>query len=143
MPQRIIILCTGNSCRSQMAQVIWQQLVGDRAQVESAGSAPSGYVHPLAIKALQELKLPTDGLQSKSIEPFINQKIDLVVSVCDHAQQNCPVLPHVQQQLHWPFDDPAEATGSEEEKMLVFRRVRDEIKQRISEYVQAELRLPS
>jgi len=118
-----------------MAQVIWQDLAGSQALVESAGSAPAGYVHPLAIEALRELQLPTEGLASKPLEPFLEQTIDLAVTVCDHAQQACPNLPHVKNRLHWPFDDPADAVGSDEEKMQVFRRVRDEISNRISQYL--------
>ena len=118
-----------------MAQVIWQELAGNQALVESAGSAPAGYVHPLAIEALRELQLPTEGLASKPLEPFMEQPIDLAVTVCDHAQQACPSLPHVKNRLHWPFDDPADATGSDEEKMQVFRRVRDEISNRITQYL--------
>ena len=86
MSQHIIILCTGNSCRSQMAQVIWQHLAGDLATVVSAGSQPAGYVHPLAIQALEEIDLPSSGLQSKPVSQFLNQRIDLAVTVCDHAQ---------------------------------------------------------
>ncbi|MCH2181206.1 MAG: arsenate reductase ArsC [Mariniblastus sp.] len=138
MAQRILILCTGNSCRSQMAQVIWQDLAGDQVLVESAGSDPAGYVHPLAIQALQELELPTEGLVSKSLTPLLDQPIDLAVTVCDHAQQSCPSLPHVKNRLHWPFDDPADAEGTDEEKMQLFRRVRDEIRERVTEYLASQ-----
>ena len=126
-----------------MAQVIWQHLVGDLATVISAGSEPAGYVHPLAIQALQEIDLPTSGLKSKSVSQFLDQRIDLAVTVCDHAQQSCPTLPYAQTTLHWPFDDPAEATGTDEEKMVFFRRVRDEIKSRITSHIASQLENPA
>jgi arsenate reductase len=126
-----------------MAQVIWQHLAGDLATVVSAGSQPAGYVHPLAIQALEEIDLPSSGLQSKPVSQFLNQRIDLAVTVCDHAQQSCPTLPHAQSTLHWPFDDPAEATGTDEEKMVVFRRVRDEIKSRVTRHIASQLENPA
>ena len=140
--KKVLVLCTGNSCRSQMAQVIWQdlsnQIHGTNSwQSESAGSKPSGYVHPLALKAIEEIGLSAEGLTSKSVEPFLDQQIDLAVTVCNNAKEACPALPGVQQTLHWPFDDPADATGTEAEQMEVFRRVRDEIKTKISEYLKA------
>lgn len=133
----VLILCTGNSCRSQMAQVIWQHLGGGDWKAESAGSKPSGYVHPLALEAIKEIDLSIDGLESKSVEPFLEKEITLAVTVCDNAKEACPVLPGVAETLHWPFDDPADATGTDEEKMKVFRRVRDEIHAKISEYLKA------
>ncbi len=140
--KKVLILCTGNSCRSQMAQVIWQDLAnkihGEGIwHSESAGSKPSGYVHPLALSAIEEIGLSSDGLTSKSVEPFIEQHVDLAVTVCDNAKEACPVLPGVQETLHWPFDDPADATGTEAEQMETFRRVRDEIKTKISEFLKA------
>lgn len=121
-----------------MAQVIWQHLGNGEWVAQSAGSKPSGYVHPLALKAIAEIGLPTNGLSSKSVEHFLEQPIDLVVTVCDHAKDACPVLPGVDQTLHWPFEDPADAIGSDEEKMLSFRQVRDQIYQKISAYLKAE-----
>ena len=113
--RQVLILCTGNSCRSQMAEVIWNDLGNGNWLAVSAGSRPSGYVHPLAIKALEEIQLPTDGLTSKSSDSFLETPFDLVVTVCDNAQQACPVWPSANRLLHWPFPDPADATGSEEE----------------------------
>lgn len=135
--KNVLILCTGNSCRSQMAQVIWQELGGGNWKAESAGSKPSGYVHPLALTAIEEIGLSVEGLESKSVEPFVEQEIELAVTVCDNAKEACPVLPGVAETLHWPFDDPAEATGTDEQKMEVFRRVRDEIHAKISDYLKA------
>ena len=135
--KQVLILCTGNSCRSQMAQVIWNQLGTGQWQAYSAGSKPAGYVHPLGLKALQELDLPTEGLTSKSVDEFKDHSFDLAISVCDNAKNDCPVLPGVAESLHWPFDDPADATGTDDEKILVFRRVRDEIQEKIKSYLQS------
>ena len=129
--KRILFLCTGNSCRSQMAQVLMNELGNGRFAASSAGSKPAGAVHPLAIRTLQEAKLPTDGLRSKSWEEFRGQAFDVVVTVCDRAQESCPTFPGKVTKLHWGFEDPAEATGTEEQKRQVFRRVFDEIRERI------------
>lgn len=118
-----------------MAQVIWQDLGAGQWNAESAGSKPSGYVHPLALKALHEIELPTEGLRSKSVDEFLNQSIELAVTVCDHAKESCPMLPGAKLTLHWPFEDPADALGSDEEKMETFRKVRDQIKSRIAEFL--------
>ena len=118
-----------------MAQVIWQELGAGEWIAESAGSKPSGYVHPLALQALEEIGLPTVGLNSKSIDRFIDQPIELAVTVCDHAREACPVLSGAKQTLHWPFEDPADAVGTDEEKMKTFRIVRDQIKCKITEYL--------
>ncbi|WP_339909420.1 arsenate reductase ArsC [Symmachiella dynata] len=136
MPKRVLILCTGNSCRSQMAEALWESLGGGSWQSESAGSKPSGYVHPLAIQAMQEMNIDISEHQSKSLDQFQNQPFDLVVTVCDNAKESCPVFPGAKTTLHWPFQDPADATGSEEEQMTVFRRIRDEIKDKIETYLQ-------
>ena len=133
--KRVLILCTGNSCRSQMAEALWESLGNGAWESESAGSKPSGYVHPLAIKAMQELNIDISSHQSKSLEQFRDQNFDLVVTVCDNAKESCPVFTGAQQTFHWPFDDPADATGPEEEQMLFFRRVRDEIQNKISTYL--------
>ena len=103
-----------------MAQMIWQNLGAGQWEALSAGSKPSGYVHPMALKALEEIGLPIDGLESKSLDRFVDQPIDLVVTVCDDAKQACPALPGAKQRLHWPFEDPADAVGSEEERMETF-----------------------
>ena len=133
--KRVLILCTGNSCRSQMAEDLWELLGEGKWESESAGSKPSGYVHPLAIEAMKELGRDLSSHQSKSLDQFQDQAFDLVVTVCDNAKEACPVFPGAKQTLHWPFDDPADATGSDEEKMVMFRRVRDEIKEKIQNYL--------
>jgi len=133
--KRVLILCTGNSCRSQMAEALWESLGRGEWESASAGSKPSGYVHPLAIQAMSELKIDISEHESKSLDQFRDQRFDLVVTVCDNAKESCPVFSGAVATLHWPFDDPADATGSEAEKMLVFRRVRDEIQHKIESYL--------
>jgi len=123
-----------------MAEVIWNRLGQGKWIAESAGSRPSGYVHPLAIKALQEIDLPTTGLNSKSTESFSGQRFDLVVTVCDHARDACPTWPNANEILHWPFPDPADATGPENEQMKVFRSVRDQIRQQVLDWLDCEVR---
>ena len=135
MTQRVLILCTGNSCRSQMAEALWESLGEGNWVSDSAGSKPSGYVHPLAIQAMQELDIDISGNASKSLDQFKDEPFDLVVTVCDNAKESCPVFLGAKDTLHWPFDDPADATGTDDEKMIVFRRVRDEIKDKIQTYL--------
>ncbi len=132
--KNVLILCTGNSCRSQMAEALWNQLGAGQWQACSAGTRPAGYVHPLALKALAERGVSTEGLVSKAVQPFQNRSFDLVVTVCDSAQEDCPVFPAAAC-LHWPFYDPARAAGSEAEQLNVFRRVRDQIAWQISEFL--------
>jgi len=135
MSKRVLILCTGNSCRSQMAEVIWNDKGAGQWEAVSAGSRPSGYVHPLALKALEEIGLPSTGLTSKSSEPFEKETFDLVVTVCGNAQADCPIWPGASELFHWPFEDPADATGTDDEKLKCFREVRDQIKDRIESYL--------
>lgn len=133
--KRVLILCTGNSCRSQMAEELWETIGVSEWRAESAGSKPSGYVHPLAIQAMNELDIDLSANTSKSLDQFAEQEFDLVITVCDNAKESCPVFPQATETLHWPFDDPADATGTDEEKMILFRRVRDEIKKKIQNYL--------
>lgn len=133
--KRVLILCTGNSCRSQMAEALWAELGNGEWDAYSAGSKPSGYVHPLAIQAMKELGVDIGGYESKSASAFQHQPFDLVVTVCDNAREDCPIYPEAKETLHWPFDDPADAQGTDEEKMPTFRRVRDEIKAKIGHYL--------
>jgi len=135
MTKRVLILCTGNSCRSQMAEFIWNHLGEGDWVAESAGSNPAGYVHPLAIAVMKELDQDLSNATSKHVDQFLDQPIDLVVTVCDGAKESCPTLPRVAEAFHWPFFDPADAEGSEEEQMQVFREVRDEIRTRIEHYL--------
>ena len=141
MSQRILILCTGNSCRSQMAEVIWNVAsaqMGLDWQAVSAGSKPSGYVHPLALEAMKEKGLSVDGLTSKSSDQFIDEDFDLVVTVCGNARDACPIWPNAKRLLHWPFEDPADATGSDEQKMDCFRDIRDQIQNKIESFLKIE-----
>ncbi len=128
MNPRVLILCTGNSCRSHMAEGILRAVAGDFLEVHSAGSKPAGYVHPLAIRSLAEIGIDIRAHRSKSMNEFLDQNIETVITVCGKADQVCPTYPGQVNRLHWPFDDPAHATGTEEEQMGVFRRVRDEIR---------------
>ena len=118
-----------------MAQAIWQDAGNSDWVAVSAGSRPSGYVHPLALRSIEELGLSIAGFESKSVDLFVGEEIDLAVTVCDHAKEACPVLPGVGQTLHWPFEDPADAIGSDDEKIIQFRRIRDQIKQRIEDFL--------
>jgi arsenate reductase len=124
----VLILCTGNSCRSHMAEGILRAAAGDILDVHSAGSKPAGFVHPLAIRALAEIGLDIRGHHSKHMNAFLDRPIETVITVCGKADQVCPVYPGQVRRLHWPFDDPAHASGTEEEQMVVFRRVRDGLK---------------
>ncbi len=133
--KKVLVLCTGNSCRSQMAEALWTDLGKGEWESFSAGSKPSGYVHPLAIKAMEEIGTDISNYQSKSLEQYQDKYFDLVVTVCDNAKESCPIFTGAKETIHTPFDDPADATGSEEEQMVVFRRVRDEIKQNIQNYL--------
>src|ERR1700687_5300163 len=125
--QRVLFLCTGNSCRSHMAEGWLRKLGSDSFDVFSAGSNPAGHVHPLAIKAMDEVGVDISRHTSKSLQEFVGQPFDYVITVCDNAREACPAFPGAGNQLHWGFSDPAHVQGTEEEQMLVFRRVRDEI----------------
>jgi arsenate reductase len=124
----ILILCTGNSCRSHLAEGILRAAAGDILNVQSAGSKPAGYVHPLAIQVMQEIGLDISSHRSKHMNDFLQQDVETVVTVCGNADQACPMFPGQLNRHHWGFYDPAHATGTDEEKLTVFRRVRDEIK---------------
>ena len=124
----VLILCTGNSCRSHMAEGILRAAAGDTIEVQSAGSNPAGYVHPKAIEALKEIGIDISSHTSKHMNEFLDKKIDTVITVCGNADQACPMFPGQVNRYHWGFDDPAHAKGTEEEIMAEFRRVRDEIK---------------
>jgi arsenate reductase (thioredoxin) len=132
--KRVLILCTGNSARSQMAEGLLRHFGGDRFEVESAGVI-SSFVRPLAIEAMKEIGIDISNQRSKSVDEFAEQKFDYVITVCDNAKENCPFFPASTERIHWSFDDPAEADGSEEEKLTIFRRVRDEIKNRLEIFI--------
>jgi arsenate reductase len=135
----ILILCTGNSCRSHMAEGILKNALGPDFEVASAGSKPAGYVHPLAIRALEEIGIDISAHESKHLDTFLGRDVETVITVCGNADQVCPLFPGQMNRHHYPFDDPAHATGSEEEQMLVFRRVRDEILRVFTAYADGRL----
>lgn len=124
----ILILCTGNSCRSHLAEGILREALGTGYQVRSAGSKPAGYVHPLAIRAMAEIGIDISTHHSKHLDEFLNGAVETVITVCGNADQACPMFPGQVNRHHFPFDDPAHATGTEEAQLQVFRRVRDEIR---------------
>lgn len=123
----VLILCTGNSCRSHIAEGFLRAAAGDVLDVQSAGSKPAGYVHPLAIKVMAEAGIDISQHRSKHLNEFLNQPVETVITVCGNADQACPMFPGQANRRHWGFFDPAKAEGSEEEVLRVFRQVRDEI----------------
>ncbi|MDZ4781270.1 MAG: arsenate reductase ArsC [Planctomycetia bacterium] len=135
--KRVLILCTGNSARSQMAEGLWNHLAGETWEAHSAGSRPSGYVHPLAIDAMAEIGVDISAHDSKHVDHFAGQSFDLAVTVCDNARESCPIIPGANQSEHWPFDDPAAATGAEETQRQRFREIRDQIRTRIESWLSA------
>ena len=130
----VLILCTGNSCRSHLAEGILRAAAGDLIEVASAGSKPAGYVHPLAIRAMQEIGIDISRHTSKHMNDFLNRPVETVITVCGNADQACPMFPGQVNRYHWGFDDPAHATGTEDEQLVVFRRVRDEIRRVFEAY---------
>ncbi len=130
MKQRVLILCTGNSARSQMAEGLLRHLAGDRFEVFSAGTRPS-VVNPLAIEAMQEVGIDISGHRSKSLTEFLDQPFDYVITVCDQAAEACPVFPGPAQRIHWSFPDPAAVTGTPDVRLAAFRRVRDAINKQL------------
>ena len=125
---KVLILCTGNSCRSHMAEGILRNSASGLIEVASAGSNPSGYVHPKAITALDEIGIDISSHTSKHMNDFLDQDVHTVITVCGNADQECPTYPGQFHRHHWGFEDPAHAEGSEDEVMEVFRKVRNEIK---------------
>ncbi len=134
MKPMILILCTGNSCRSHLAEGVLRAAVGELLDVQSAGSQPAGYVHPLAVRVMKEIGIDISGHRSKHLNEFLQQPVETVVTVCGQADEACPVFPGQVNRYHWGFDDPAKAAGTEEEKLAVFRRVRDEIRKVFEAY---------
>ena len=128
MKPNVLILCTGNSCRSHMAEGLLRAAAGDLVEVHSAGSKPAGYVHPKAIQVLKEIGIDISSHTSKHMNDFLKQRITTVITVCGNADQACPMYPGQVNRHHWGFDDPAHAQGTEEEVLGEFRRGRDEIK---------------
>lgn len=128
--RRVLFLCTHNSARSQMAEGLLRAWAGDRFEAFSAG-VEATEVRPLAIRAMAEIGIDISGQRSEALDEYLGQAFDLAVTVCDEAREACPFFPGAARQLHWSFDDPSAATGTEEARLAVFRRVRDEIGARI------------
>lgn len=137
---RVLFVCPGNSCRRHMAAGFLRASGGEPFAVLSAGAKPAGYVHPLAIAAMHDIGVDISSHRSKSLDAFAGREFDYVITVCDRAREARPVFPGAVKQLHWSFDDPAHAEGSNEPKMAVFRRVREEIRRRIQLFVLMERR---
>jgi arsenate reductase (thioredoxin) len=133
---RVLFLCTGNSCRSQMAEGLARYLGNGQVEAFSAGTQPKG-IHPLAIAVMKEVRIDISGQGSKSLAVFQGQQFDFVITVCDRAKEQCPIWPGIRERIHWSIDDPADATGSEEEQLDAFRRARDEIRQRLRLFLAA------
>jgi arsenate reductase len=132
--QRVLFLCTHNSARSQMAEGFLRSLAGDRFDVASAGTQATR-VHPLAIRAMAEVAIDLGGHRSKVVDELVEQPWDYVITVCDSANEACPVFPKRARRLHWSFEDPSQAIGSDDQRFETFRRVRDEVKGRITDWI--------
>jgi len=141
MRKRVLILCTGNSARSQMAEGLLRHQAGDRFEVFSAGTSPS-QLRPEAIAVMDEIGIDISEQHSKSVDRFRGQQFDYVVTVCDNANAACPVFPGLATRMHWPFDDPASVQGSEEERKAAFRKIRDQIRERIVGFIASSVTCP-
>ena len=136
----VLILCTGNSCRSHMAEGVLRSVAGDVLDVKSAGSDPAGYVHPLAIRAMADIGIDISANKSKHMNEFLGRDIETVITVCDNADPACPTFPGQANRHHWPFPDPAKAKGSEAETWSVFEQVRDDIRRVFTGYGLAQMK---
>lgn len=134
MKKTVLFLCTGNSCRSQMAEGLLRHLAGDRFEVASAGTHPAG-LNPDAVKVMKEIGIDISRHRSKRLDEFLSQRFDHVITVCDRAKETCPLFSSAASLLHWSLDDPAAVQGPPEERRAVFHRVRDEIADRIRSFV--------
>jgi arsenate reductase len=131
--KRILVLCTGNSARSQMGEGLFRQEGGAGYLVFSAGTKPSS-VRPEAIRVMQEIGIDISGQRSKSIDEFSGESFEYVVTVCDNARDNCPVFPGAGQRVHWSLEDPAAVRGTDEERLDAFRRIRDQLRELIQRF---------
>lgn len=132
--KNVLFVCTHNSARSQMAEGLLRQHAGDRFEAFSAGTEP-GSLHPLAVRAMDDVGIDIANQSSKSVDRFVAQTFDFVITVCDQAAETCPVFPRAAEQLHWSLSDPAAVEGSEHDRLDAFRRVRDQIAARIGQFV--------
>ena len=138
----VLILCTGNSCRSHIAEGFLRASAGDLLDVQSAGSRPAGFVHPLAIRVMAEIGIDISQHRSKHLKEFLNQPIETVITVCGNADQACPLFPGQANRHHWGFCDPAQAQGTEEQILAVFRAVRDEMRRVFEAYAAGRRDVP-
>ena len=134
-PARILVLCTGNSCRSIMAEALFRELGGERVAVESAGSQPAGQVNPLTERVLDEAGIRHDWARSKSLTEFLDREFDDVLTVCDDAAEACPVFPGPARRTHWSIPDPAKATGGLDERLMVYRATLEDLRGRIAAFL--------
>jgi len=130
---KVLFVCTHNSARSQMAEGFLRHLGGDAFEADSAGTEP-GALHPLAVEAMAEVGVDISGQRAKSVDDFVQQRFDYVITVCDDANESCPIFPNALHRLHWSFPDPSAATGSHEERLAVFREVRGGIRERMEQF---------
>ena len=140
MRKKVLFLCTGNSCRSQMAEGLLRNFYVDKYEVFSAGVNPTD-VNKNAVEAMNEMGIDISHQTSKHVDIFINQTFDIIITVCDNAKESCPLFPGKAEKLHWSFFDPAEVNGSHDEIICAFRKVRDEIKEKIQNYFEKENRI--
>ncbi len=132
---KVLFICTGNSCRSQMAEGFLRHVAGDAFEALSAGTDPVG-VNPDAVRVMAEKGIDISRQESKGMKPFLGHHFPYVITVCDRASERCPIFPGVMKRLHWSFEDPAHAEGTGEQKLAVFRRVRDEIEAHVGRFVE-------
>jgi arsenate reductase len=132
--KRVLFLCTHNSARSQMAEGLLRAMAGERFEVFSAGTEKTR-VQPLAVDAMREIGIDLSGHTSKTLDAFGDDPFDFVITVCDRANESCPLFPGKTERIHWSFDDPTAATGSDEEKLAAFRRIRDQIRAKIAAWI--------
>lgn len=135
MTQRVLILCTGNSARSQMAEGLWRKEAAGKWQVASAGSDPTGAVNPLAIQAMSEIGIDISSHTSQHLNQYLDEPFDVILTVCDNAAQDCPSFPGTAKRLHWPLADPSDVAGSAEQRLAAFRLTRDDLTARIRDYL--------
>jgi arsenate reductase len=140
-PIRVLFVCTGNSARSVMAEALLRQHGGDAFEVYSAGTEPKG-INPLTLRVLAEAGIDASWARSKSVDEYLGQSFDYVVTVCDQARQSCPVFPGVHESLHWGYEDPAAAEGTEDERLAVFRTVFIQLGERIRQFATVTRRQP-
>ena len=141
-PIRVLFVCTGNSARSVMAEALLRQHGGDAFEVYSAGTEPKG-INPLTLRVLSDAGIDASWARSKSVDEFLGQSFDYVVTVCDQARQTCPAFPGVHESLHWGYEDPAAAEGTEEERLAVFRKVFIQLGERIRQFATVTQKQPA